>query len=257
MARRSSSPPPSVSSRLPLSAALLLALLGAWGCSRSEAAQESQGASKAPASARESAAATGSSSAQGAKAGAGAPQARASGAAVTAPFGSAVLGQATDATGEIRLLRGEELALHLRTTKSRGTLVNVWASWCGPCRDELPMLLGLSTSLAAQGIELVFVSVDEPESEQAALSFFRDKGGKAPIYVAEQPLGPFKEALSPRWRGMLPATFLFDARGALRYLWGGPVYDTELLPVVEGYLAGKNIDGESNFGLAPGQDSRH
>ncbi len=170
---------------------------------------------------------------------------------------STVLGQATDAAGDIRLVRGEELAEHLRTTKARGTIVNIWASWCGPCRRELPMLIGLASSLSAQGIQLVFVSVDEPESEQAALAFFREQGGKAPIYVAEQPLGPFKQALSPRWRGMLPATFLFDAGGALRYLWGGPVYDTELLPIVDGFLAGKNIDGESNFGLAPGQDSRH
>lgn len=168
-----------------------------------------------------------------------------------------LLGQPTNPEGTIRIVRGEELAAHLRTSGARGTIVNVWASWCGPCRRELPMLIGLQTSLAAQGIELVFVSVDESESEQAALAFFREQGGSAPIYVSEHPLGPFKQALTPRWRGMLPATFLFDAQGELRYLWGGPVYDTELLPIVDGFLAGKNIDGESNFGLAPGQDARH
>ncbi len=190
-----------------------------------------------------------------------APNAEAQAIASAAPAqhvgGAPLFGQPTNPEGTIRMVRGEELATHLRTTGARGTIVNIWASWCGPCRRELPMLLGLQTSLAAQGIEVVFVSVDEPESEQAALSFFREQGGAAPIYVSEHPLGPFKQALTPRWRGMLPATFLFDAQGALRYLWGGPVYDTELLPIVDGFLAGKNIDGESNFGLAPGQDGRH
>ena len=51
---------------------------------------------------------------------------------------------------------------------------------------------------------------------------------------------------------MLPVSFLFDAAGKLRYFWAGEVYEKELVPVVEGFLAGKHIDGVSDFGLAPG-----
>jgi thiol-disulfide isomerase/thioredoxin len=152
---------------------------------------------------------------------------------------------------------GEELVQHMRTTGNRATIVNAWASWCGPCRREMPMLIGLTTNLAAQGVQVLFVSVDEPDSEQAALAFLREQGGEPPAYVAERPLSAFKQAMNPRWKGMLPATFLFDAEGKLRYFWGGPVYENELLPIVDGFLAGKNIDGEATFGLAPGQDSRH
>jgi thiol-disulfide isomerase/thioredoxin len=150
-----------------------------------------------------------------------------------------------------------ELLTHMRTTGNRATLINAWASWCGPCRREMPMLIGLTTNLAAQGVQVLFVSVDEQDSEQAALAFLRDQGGEPPVYVAERPLSGFKQALNPRWKGMLPATFLFDAEGNLRYFWGGPVYENELLPIVDGFLAGKKIDGEATFGLAPGQDSRH
>jgi hypothetical protein len=55
---------------------------------------------------------------------------------------------------------------------------------------------------------------------------------------------------------MLPATFLYDAAGKLRYFWGGPAYEHEILPVIEGFLAGKTIDGEATFGLAPGHVGR-
>ena len=51
---------------------------------------------------------------------------------------------------------------------------------------------------------------------------------------------------------MIPASFLFDAAGKLRYFWAGEVYEKELLPIVEGFLAGKHIDGTSDFGNAPG-----
>jgi hypothetical protein len=52
---------------------------------------------------------------------------------------------------------------------------------------------------------------------------------------------------------MLPATFLYDDRAKLRYFWGGPVREDEILTIVEGLLAGRPIDGESDFTLAPGK----
>jgi hypothetical protein len=51
---------------------------------------------------------------------------------------------------------------------------------------------------------------------------------------------------------MLPATFLFDSTGKLRYFWGGPVLENDVAPLLRRYLAGEHIDGEANFALAPG-----
>jgi hypothetical protein len=51
---------------------------------------------------------------------------------------------------------------------------------------------------------------------------------------------------------MLPATFLFDGEGKRRFFWGGPVLDTDVVPLLRRYLAGEHIDGEANFALAPG-----
>ena len=115
------------------------------------------------------------------------------------------------------------------------------------------MLDAMSKNLRRQGIELVLVSVDEPEDQPKAEAFLKSFQIELPAYLAARPLGPFKEGLNPRWPGMLPATFLFDDSAKLRYFWGGPVEEHELLGVIEGFLAGKAIDGESDFTLAPGQ----
>lgn len=147
---------------------------------------------------------------------------------------------------------GPALLQRIRTQGSRATLVNIWATWCGPCRRELPMFRSLADSLRASGVSVVLVSVDEPEHEPTAIRMLTDEGFTPPFYVAERPLEPFKTALHPGWPGVIPATFLFDGTGKRRYFWGGPVYDHELLPIVEGLLEGKAIDGEARFDLAPG-----
>lgn len=151
---------------------------------------------------------------------------------------------------------GEELLGRVRASKAKGTVVNAWASWCGPCKEEFPMLVRMKQALGARGIEVVFVSVDEPETQEAARAFAAEHGLSGELLVATRPLGPFKKSMNPEWPGMLPATFLFDASARLRHFWGGPVFEDELMPVIEGFLAGKDIDGKSLPGLSPGLDFR-
>lgn len=149
--------------------------------------------------------------------------------------------------------RGAELRNYAATAGTRGVVVNAWATWCGSCKGEIPMLLKLAPGLERDGIQLLFVSVDEPEARAEALAFLRERAAPTPSYWATRPLGPFKQALSPKWPGMLPATFLYDAEGELRYFWGGPVLEHELLEIVKGFLAGEPIDGEAITGVAPGK----
>jgi len=115
------------------------------------------------------------------------------------------------------------------------------------------MLQAMAENFRHEGVEFLLVSVDEPEERPQAEAFLRDNKVILESYIAARPLEAFKRALNPRWPGMLPATFLFDGSGKLRYFWGGPAYENEILPIIEGLLAGKAIDGEATFGLAPGQ----
>src|SRR6185436_19414059 len=130
---------------------------------------------------------------------------------------------------------------------------NAWATWCGSCEHELPMLQGLADSLASKGVRVLLVSVDEPDDRAQAKAFLVAHGIRLTSYLAARPLGAFKSGMNPRWPGVLPASFLFDGAGKLRYFWGGEAFENEVVPIIEGLLAGKPIDGEAIFQLAPGQ----
>ena len=169
------------------------------------------------------------------------------------PSASEGSAQPSSTRAELIPVSGDALIERVRQSKMKAVIVNAWASWCGPCRREMPMLVALKENLEPRGIGVEWVSVDEPASQGAAVAFLKQYGAALPSYVAERPLGPFKAALHPNWPGMLPASFLFDATGKLRYFWGGPAYEDELLAVVERFLAGTLVDGEARFGLAPGK----
>ena len=150
------------------------------------------------------------------------------------------------------VVNGAALLQNIKSSGHKGVVVNAWASWCDPCQHELPMLNRVSSKLAAEGVPIWLVSVDDPEGFPAARALLDSLHIDLQSFAAEPPLSAFKVALNPKWPGMIPVSFLFDATGKLRYFWAGEVYEKELVPVVEGFIAGKHIDGVSDFGTAPG-----
>jgi len=163
----------------------------------------------------------------------------------TAPGQVGAPGEAT------RTVSADQILAEVRRLGGKGTLVNAWASWCGPCKHELPMLARLAADLAPRGIHLLLVSLDEPADHQKADTFLSERGIKLQSYFAERPLGPFKQGMNPRWPGMLPASFLYDATGALNYFWGGEAFEEELKPVLDALVEGRPIQGESDAKVAP------
>jgi thiol-disulfide isomerase/thioredoxin len=136
---------------------------------------------------------------------------------------------------------------------SRGLVINVWASWCGSCRQEVPMLIALRDKLAGRGVDLVFVAADEPQSFAKVVELASSWSLRLPAFaVAPGTLGNFKRALSPDWRGGIPATFLIDQQGKLRHFWEGPILEEEIAPIVERYLAGEAVDGVTRTAAEPG-----
>jgi thiol-disulfide isomerase/thioredoxin len=145
----------------------------------------------------------------------------------------------------------DQLKTRLRALHAKAVLVNAWATWCESCEHELPMLQKMAEKLSPQEVRVMLVSVDEPEERDQVRKFLVDKGIQLPNFLAARPLGNFKAGMNPGWPGMLPASFLFDGTGKLRYFWGGEAFESEIMPIVEGLLAGRPIDGESRFDVAP------
>jgi thiol-disulfide isomerase/thioredoxin len=145
------------------------------------------------------------------------------------------------------------LFARMRRSRARGIVVGAWASWCGSCKDDVPLLIGLRKTFP-QDIEVMLVSVDDDvESRAAAAERLKEFGETEPSYVVDESLTAFKAAMHPSWPGMLPATFLFDSTAKVHYFWGGPVMENELVPLVRRYLAGENIDGMADFALIHGK----
>jgi thiol-disulfide isomerase/thioredoxin len=150
------------------------------------------------------------------------------------------------------LVRGAEVVDGTRDPARAGTLVNVWATWCGSCEAEMPMLREIGARYAARGLKVVFVSVDLPEAAGDVLPALRKRGIDGPAYLARPRLGRFKRELSPIWHGSLPATFLYDHDGRLRYYWGAQAYEDEVTAILDGFLRGDPIDGMANFSITRG-----
>jgi len=137
--------------------------------------------------------------------------------------------------------------------KRKGTLVNVWATWCGPCREELPMLAKVQKAYAKRGIAVLPISVDEPDQESKIAPIMKEFGFTEPFYVASRPLEDLKRSLSEKWPGNIPVTFLLDRDTKRVFFWTAQVYEEELVPKLDLFLRGKLTPGRANFAVAPGK----
>lgn len=111
---------------------------------------------------------------------------------------------------------------------AKAVLVNVWATWCLPCREEMPDLVRLHREYKGRGFELVLVSADFADQRQEAANFLAEQGVDFDSYLKRQKDQEFIDGIDPRWGGALPASFLYDAKGKIVAFWEGKVTFEEL-----------------------------
>jgi thiol-disulfide isomerase/thioredoxin len=120
----------------------------------------------------------------------------------------------------------------------RVVLVNVWATWCEPCREELPDLVRVQRELGGQGFRLILVSADFVSQRPAAAAFLAAQGVSSPTLVKAQGDQEFIDGLDSRWTGALPATLLFDRQSRKVAFWEGKASYEELVAKVKPLLHG-------------------
>jgi thiol-disulfide isomerase/thioredoxin len=123
----------------------------------------------------------------------------------------------------LRLANSDGEVTDLAELRGRWVMVHFWASWCGPCRVEMPTVQAMSKQPVARRMELVLVNTAESEDTifeflpvvAPDLDTLRDADGKA------------TELWAPRG---LPSTYLIDPKGAIRFIalggrdWNSPAF---------------------------------
>jgi thiol-disulfide isomerase/thioredoxin len=116
-------------------------------------------------------------------------------------------------------------------------LVNLWATWCGPCVEELPELVEMHRMYRKREFELVTISLDVADDKQKALETLREHHVSAKNYLyASTDRDKLAEALDPKWPGPLPYTLLIAPDGKVLYRRSGAIEPLEVKQAIVEHL---------------------
>lgn len=119
---------------------------------------------------------------------------------------------------------------------ARAVLVNVWASFCDPCKEEMPAILRVFNERKAEGLRLILVSADDDENVKDAQAFLAKVGVDFKTYRKTGDDMAFINGLEPRWSGALPASLLFDGSGKKVHFWPGEIHPPDLAAKIDSVI---------------------
>lgn len=102
--------------------------------------------------------------------------------------------------------------------RDKALLINVWATWCGPCVEEFPHIVELANEYHTD-LNVVFISADFPEDSLRAVEFLREQGVDWPTFLKTGKDEPFINALAKEWTGALPVTIIYNKNGQRIAFW--------------------------------------
>jgi thiol-disulfide isomerase/thioredoxin len=114
-------------------------------------------------------------------------------------------------------------------------LVNYWATWCEPCRDEFPDLVKIDAAYRSKGLDFIAVTLDDlADIKTGVPKFLREMHAQMPVYLLNlSDPEPAIKLVDPNWGGSLPATFLYNAKGEVVYKSLGRIKVDELRAAID------------------------
>lgn len=116
-------------------------------------------------------------------------------------------------------------------------LVNLWASWCGPCVAEMPELVTIQRMYRGRNVKLVTISMDLPDKREDALKVLKENHVSATNYLVHtDDRDKFAEALDKDWPGPLPYTLLIAPGGKILYCKVGAIEPIDVKRAIVGVI---------------------
>ena len=141
-------------------------------------------------------------------------------------FTSAIYAQSVSSI-EVKIINTNDLKSIFDEAKGSALLINVWATWCEPCREEFPELVKLANNYKNK-INFVAVSVDDvSDLSEKVIPFLQSQNASFNNYLlkVKEP-EDFINMLDKDWSGAVPATFIYDKSGKRKeVLIGKQEYD--------------------------------
>lgn len=111
-------------------------------------------------------------------------------------------------------------------------LINVWATWCGPCVTEFPEFVDMHRMYRNREFEMISISLDDLERKPNALNFLTKKQASMKNYIFKGDRYAFIEAIDKRWEGALPYTLFIGPGGNIIYGKQGRIDPLEMKRVI-------------------------
>ena len=125
----------------------------------------------------------------------------------------------------------------MKNNSGKLRLVNIWATWCGPCVIEMPELVNINRMYRGRAFEMVTISGDVPGKKDDVIKFLKDKQVSCANYLFNSDdkteLG---EALDKDWEGGIPYTVIIKPGGEIIYRQPAVIDPLEVKKVIVGYL---------------------
>lgn len=144
-------------------------------------------------------------------------------------------GSPTPVIREVDLEALKKLLQREPDKEARPLLVNFWATWCEPCREEFPDLIKINADYSKRNLELITISLDDPSEINTTVSdFLRETRSDLPAYLLNV-IDPdiVITMIDPQWHGALPATFLYDSTGQMVFKHTGRFNTEELRAAID------------------------
>ena len=149
----------------------------------------------------------------------------------------------TDYGDDIRAidLEGLKKLLQRDPNDKRPLLVNFWATWCDPCREEFPDLVKLDTDYKGKGLNFVAISLDDLSDIKSEVpKFLNQMKATMPVVLLDvKDPEPAIKVVDATWDGQLPATFLYDQDGKVVFRHFGKIKPDELRAAIDKEIKGK------------------